>query len=107
MEGIDPETVKSRNAGVYGALVRNGMQMRGVFRFGRRPIDLYRRVYAGINGTPMPAHYDMQITEEDGTPRPLNEEDVWDLVFFVRSLSDKPMHTPPADDHDDHEEGGH
>jgi mono/diheme cytochrome c family protein len=80
---------------------------RGVFRFGRRPIDLYRRVYAGINGTPMPAHYDMQITEEDGTPRPLNEEDVWDLVFFVRSLSDKPMHTPPADDHDDHEEGGH
>jgi len=34
VEGIDPETVKSRNAGVYGALVRNGMQMRGVFRFG-------------------------------------------------------------------------
>jgi mono/diheme cytochrome c family protein len=65
---------------------------RGVFRFGRRPIDLYRRVYAGINGTPMPAHYDMQITDFDGSTRPLNEEDVWDLVFYVRSLSDEPMH---------------
>lgn len=85
---------------------------RGVFRFGRRPIDLYRRVYAGINGTPMPAHYDMQITE-DGEQRALDEEDVWDLVFFVRSLSEQPMHV--AMDHagdeaghdDSSEEGGH
>jgi mono/diheme cytochrome c family protein len=60
---------------------------RGTYRFGRRPIDLYRRIYAGINGTPMPAHYGMQITEEDGTQRPLDENDVWDLVHFVRSLS--------------------
>jgi hypothetical protein len=46
-----------------------------------------RRIYAGINGTPMPAHYGMQITEADGTQRPLDENDVWDLVHFVRSLS--------------------
>lgn len=68
---------------------------RGVYRFGRRPIDLYRRIYAGINGTPMPAHYGMQITEADGTQRPLNEDDIWDLVCFVRSLAFKPMHEEP------------
>jgi mono/diheme cytochrome c family protein len=64
---------------------------RGIFRFGRRPIDLYRRVYAGINGTPMPAHFGMDITQPDGTKRPLDENDVWDLVHFVRSLSTHPL----------------
>ena len=59
---------------------------RGVFRFGRRPIDLYRRIYAGINGTPMPEHFGMAITE-NGEQRTLNEDDVWDLVFFVRAFS--------------------
>ena len=59
----------------------------GLYRFGRRPIDLYRRIYAGINGTPMPEHFGMQITEADGTQRLLDEEDVWDLVHYVRSLS--------------------
>jgi mono/diheme cytochrome c family protein len=65
---------------------------RGLFRFGRRPIDIYRRIYAGINGTPMPEHFGMQITEKDGTKRLLDEDDVWDLVFYVRSLSAAPLH---------------
>jgi len=59
---------------------------RGVFRFGRRPIDLYRRIYAGINGTPMPEHIGMTITE-NGAQRAMTEDDIWDLVFFVRELS--------------------
>ena len=25
----------------------------GIYRFGRRPVDMYRRIFAGINGTPM------------------------------------------------------
>lgn len=70
---------------------------RGVFRFGRRPIDLYRRVYAGINGTPMPEHIGMQLTEPDGSTRPLSEDDVWNLVHFVRSLSTHSMATARAD----------
>jgi mono/diheme cytochrome c family protein len=70
----------------------------GVFRFGRRPIDLYRRIYAGINGTPMPEHFGMTITE-GGEQRTLTEDDVWDLVFFVRSLSTKSAESPA--------EGGH
>ena len=72
---------------------------RGVFRFGRRPIDLYRRIYAGINGTPMPEHIGMTITE-DGKQRPMTESDIWDLVFFVRSLS---THATVAE----HGGGGH
>ena len=27
-----------------------------LLRGGRRPLDIYRRIYAGINGMPMPAH---------------------------------------------------
>lgn len=59
---------------------------RGVFRFGRRPVDLYRRIYAGINGTPMPEHIGMTITE-NGEQRTMAESDIWDLAFFVRTLS--------------------
>jgi mono/diheme cytochrome c family protein len=69
---------------------------RGVFRLGRRPIDIYRRIHAGINGTAMPAHMGMQITEADGSTRTLAESDLWDLVHFVRSLSTRPMHTAKA-----------
>jgi mono/diheme cytochrome c family protein len=59
---------------------------RGVYRFGRRPADLYRHIYAGINGTPMPEHFGMTITE-DGKPRTMTESDIWDMVYFVRTLA--------------------
>ena len=58
----------------------------GILAFGRRPIDLYRRIYAGINGTPMPEHFGMTITE-NRKARTMNEDDIWDLVFFVRDLA--------------------
>ena len=56
----------------------------GQYRGGRRPVDLYRRVYAGIKGTPMPAF---------GTA--LKEPEIWDIVNFVMSLpykSTQPAH---------------
>jgi len=84
----DPETgeqVLVKDDWGHDIEVRN--LSRGLFRFGRRPIDLFRRVYAGINGTPMPAHFGMQITEPDGTQRKLDENDIWDLVHYVRSLA--------------------
>ncbi len=80
----------------WGNLILPRDLTRGVYRFGRRPIDLYRRIHAGINGTPMPAHYGMQITEPDGTKRALDEDDVWDLVFFVRSLAVQPVEVAQA-----------
>jgi len=57
----------------------------GVFRFGRRPIDIYRRIYAGINGTPMPAIGESK--DANGDPL-LSDDDMWCLVHFVRSLSE-------------------
>lgn len=48
----------------------------GQYRGGRRPVDLFRRMYAGIKGTPMPAF--------GGTA--LKDAEIWDLVNFVMSL---------------------
>jgi mono/diheme cytochrome c family protein len=76
---------------------------RGVFRFGRRPIDLYRRIHAGINGTPMPSHAAMKDANGE---RILSDEDLWDLVHYIRSLSAEEMHASSPSDHDpDHDHG--
>jgi mono/diheme cytochrome c family protein len=44
---------------------------------GRRPIDIYRRIYTGINGTPMPA-FNQSLKEEPET--------IWHLVHYVLSV---------------------
>ena len=44
---------------------------------GRRPIDIYRRIYTGINGTPMPA-FNGLFAEEP--------EKIWQLVHYVRHV---------------------
>ena len=44
---------------------------------GRRPIDIYRRIYTGINGTPMPAFGDLFAAEPDN---------IWYLVHYVRHV---------------------
>jgi len=49
---------------------------KGQYRGGRRPLDLYRRMFAGIKGTPMPAF--------GGTV--LKDEEIWDLVNYVMSI---------------------
>ena len=49
----------------------------GIFRGGRRPIDIFRRMTAGVKGTPMA-----------GFPS-LSEEKRWDLVNYVLSI---PVH---------------
>lgn len=58
---------------------------RGIFRFGRRPIDIYRRIYAGINGTPMPGLG--TATDANGDPL-LSDDEMWALVHYVRSLGE-------------------
>jgi mono/diheme cytochrome c family protein len=57
----------------------------GQYRGGRRPIDVFARIYAGIKGTPMPAF--------GGTV--LKDEDIWDVVNYVMSLPYEPE-TPSA-----------
>lgn len=51
----------------------------GVFRGGRRPIDIYYRIKNGINGTPMPAAVSS-----------MSDADIWALVHYVGSLSSQP-----------------
>jgi mono/diheme cytochrome c family protein len=46
----------------------------GIYRGGRRPIDLFRRIHAGIKGSRMPSF--------KNTP----QEDIWHVVNYVLSL---------------------
>ena len=74
----------------------------GNYRGGGRPVDLYRRIKYGISGTIMPA----ASTE-------LTDEDIWALVYYVRSLGD--AHDPAriqearahGHDHHGHDDAGH
>lgn len=51
----------------------------GVYKGGRRPLDLYWRLAKGINGAKMPAHAGI-----------LSEEQIWDIVNFVLALPEEP-----------------
>ena len=63
----------------WGEPLRPANLNRGVYKGGRRPIDLYWRIAKGINGAKMPAHY------------PSNDpEMIWDLVNFVLALPYEP-----------------
>ncbi len=62
-DALKPRTIPPRNL------------RKGIYRGGRRPLDLYYRIHAGINGAPMPA--------AAGTVTP---EEIWHIVNYVRSL---------------------
>jgi mono/diheme cytochrome c family protein len=54
----------------------------GVYRGGRRPLDIFRRIHQGIAGTPMPAG----VRDEKNTAGALKPEEIWNVVDYVRSL---------------------
>lgn len=73
-----PPGTKSKVPGLFdnwGNIVEPRNLTTGVFRGGRRPIDIYRRIHSGIKGTPMQAF---------GTT--LKEEQIWDVVNYVLSI---------------------
>ena len=51
----------------------------GMLRGGTEPLDIYRHIDAGINGTPMPSHHDLLQKEP---------ERVWHLVGYVLQIVD-------------------
>lgn len=53
----------------------------GNFRGGDRPEDLYRRIHAGIKGTPMPA-----AGPSPGVPGVYTPEEIWHVVHYILSL---------------------
>lgn len=92
--GLKPDDMKSLTPLIArGALPPKTIKPRnfeeGVFRGGDSPEDLYRRLNQGIAGTPMPA-----VTLVEGQ---LEEQDVWHLINFVRSLK-KPVDAPASTD---------
>jgi mono/diheme cytochrome c family protein len=56
----------------------------GIYRGGRRPLDIYRRIYSGIKGTPMPPF-----------GAALKDEEIWDLVNYAMSLPFQKGAEPP------------
>lgn len=64
----------------WGDPLRPSNLNRGLYKGGRRPIDLYRRIANGITGTPMFAHTSI-LTDPD---------DIWHVVNFVLALPEDP-----------------
>jgi len=52
----------------------------GMLHGGQQPIDIYRRIYSGINGTPMPGFKDAFAKEPDT---------IWHLVHYILYLADQ------------------
>jgi mono/diheme cytochrome c family protein len=69
---LDPRPIRPRN-------LRSG-----VYRGGRRPVDIYLRVKNGIEGTPMPAAPASGLTSDD----------IWSIVAYVQSLPKEPISQP-------------
>lgn len=63
----------------------------GQYRGGRRPVDLYRRIYAGIKGTQMAGFATALRDDKDEKGNPLTDEQVlertdrhiWDIVNYI------------------------
>jgi mono/diheme cytochrome c family protein len=87
IEPTDPEVVHEYLA--VGALPPRNTEPRnlrlGVYRGGRRPIDLFWRIRNGIDGTPMPAA-SLKADDAAADVKGLTTEDLWSLVDYVRSL---------------------
>jgi len=71
----------------------------GVYRGGRRPLDIYRKITSGINGTPMPALKPTEPTADAPVDpaKAATPEDVWHLVHYVMSLPYEPLSQPPKE----------
>ena len=66
----------------WGSVVRPRDMTAGVFRGGRRPIDIYYRIFNGINGTPMPGF----ILDAEDKRIEQKKQQVWDLANFIQAV---------------------
>ncbi len=70
----------------WGTIVRPANLTLGIYRGGRRPLDLYYRIHSGVNGVGMPAFGKLK-PEDPG----LEGSDIWDIVNFLEALPYKSM----------------
>ncbi len=64
----------------WGSIVRPRNLTVPTLRGGRKPEEIYARIYGGILGSNMPAHTHLRPTEDEKLAR---TNKVWDLVHFV------------------------
>ena len=76
----DPATGRKRSQpGLHddwGDIIQPRNLTLGIYRGGRRPIDIFRRIYSGIKGAKMPAFGGSVLTDDE----------IWDLVNYVLSI---------------------
>lgn len=73
---------------IRNAIPRN--LRKGVYRGGRRRIDIFSRVHQGIAGTPMPG----VGAAAPGGQGALTEAEIWNIVDYVLSLPYEPASSP-------------
>jgi mono/diheme cytochrome c family protein len=78
---------QAMNPDDWGNTIRPADLTLGLYRGGRRPIDIYMRIATGIKGTPMPAFRNS-----------LTDQQIWEIVHFVRALPYRKdfQQAPPA-----------
>jgi mono/diheme cytochrome c family protein len=62
----------------------------GVYRGGRRPLDLFWRIAAGIRGMPMPGIG----AAAQGAQGTLSQQEIWQIIDYVQSLPFEPSSQP-------------
>jgi mono/diheme cytochrome c family protein len=72
------EAIAERRDDAWGYPTRAADLTSGMLHGGNRPLDVYRRIYNGINGTPMPG-FSGSLKDQPET--------VWDLVAYVLAVS--------------------
>ena len=84
--GADARGSKSADVGqdIWGRTAYPANLALGMLHGGRRPVDIYRRIYSGINGTPMPSSKDPN-TAVGETPEARSDR-IWHLVHFVTAV---------------------
>jgi len=64
----------------WGRTTRAADLTSGMLHGGQRPVDIYRRIYSGINGTPMPGFSSALQSQPDT---------IWHLVAYVKFISSR------------------
>ncbi|MCY2964994.1 MAG: c-type cytochrome [Planctomycetota bacterium] len=78
--GQTKDNLESKLVDIWKHPTRAADLTSGMLHGGKEPVDIYRRIYAGINGTPMP-EFKTALAKEPDT--------VWDLVSYVLYVSSR------------------
>jgi mono/diheme cytochrome c family protein len=81
--GVDGRGKTSENTqgfvDIWGFKTRAADLTSGKFHGGNRPVDIYRRIFLGIKGTPMPS-FQQKFADQPET--------IWHLVHYIEYVSD-------------------